>query len=206
MKACATVNALTAPPPLSLRAYLQAEFARRCSNNSQYSLRSFAMHLGVDHSTLSQLLRGKRPLTERMIRKLGSRLKLREDEISTFVTFESLFSVPHPGRVQEVQQLVNDTLSLISNPHHFSILELVHLDEFEPDSRWIARVLDTSIDEVNVALSRLTRLGLLEMSSREQWIDRSDLSSGGFGDFMKVTLERLAQRARELWSGELKTH
>ena len=52
--------------------------------------------------------------------------------------------------------------------YHFAILELTRLSEFRADSRWIARVLDISVDEVNVALQRLIRLDLLDMA-----VDRS---------------------------------
>ena len=38
--------------------------------------------------------------------------------------------------------------------------------EFRPDTRWSARVLDTPPDAVNVALQRLTRLGLLKWCRR----------------------------------------
>jgi hypothetical protein len=49
--------------------------------------------------------------------------------------------------------------------YHFAILELTRLQDFQPDSRWIARVLGLNPDEVNIALARLMRLGLLEMVS-----------------------------------------
>jgi len=66
---CAAVktNLASAPPrpteATSFRLRLQAELARRCAGNPRYSLRAFARRLGVDHSTLSQLLRGRRALT-----------------------------------------------------------------------------------------------------------------------------------------------
>jgi len=75
-------------PSSSFRLYIQSEFARRLSSNPQYSLRSFALQLGIDHSTLSQLLREKRALTPRMIKTLGARLGLRTEEIEKFVALE----------------------------------------------------------------------------------------------------------------------
>ena len=47
-------------PSNSLRLRLQSELAERCAANPQYSLRSFALHLGNDHST-SRRPRRKRP-------------------------------------------------------------------------------------------------------------------------------------------------
>jgi len=75
-------------PSTGFRLYLRSELARRLSSNPQYSLRSFALQLGINHSTLSQLLRGKRALTPRMIKTLGARLGLRPEEIEAFVARE----------------------------------------------------------------------------------------------------------------------
>jgi predicted enzyme related to lactoylglutathione lyase len=40
------------------RELLQRELAKRCAENPQFSLRAFAKALRIDHSTLSQILRG----------------------------------------------------------------------------------------------------------------------------------------------------
>jgi transcriptional regulator with XRE-family HTH domain len=58
------------------RHFLQAELGRRCARNPQYSLRAIANYLAIDHATISQMLRGKRPLTARAISRLGTRLGL----------------------------------------------------------------------------------------------------------------------------------
>ena len=179
---------------LSFKAYLQSQLARRCSTNSQYSLRSFAMQLEIDHSTLSQLLRGKRRLTERMIRRLSDRLSLSAAEIDAFVGFEKLQQPTESSGIGETQRLLRDTLSLISNPHHLNILELVHLEQFKPDARWIARLLDIPTDEVNIALSRLLRLGLLEMSTPTRWTDKSVGSATRLSDFITEAIVNLSKR------------
>ncbi|MBL8176412.1 MAG: hypothetical protein JNK48_17180 [Bryobacterales bacterium] len=46
---------------------------------------------------------------------------------------------------------------------NFAILELTRLDDVQSDSRGIARMLGNAVDEANIALSRLCRLGLLRM-------------------------------------------
>jgi DNA-binding transcriptional regulator YdaS (Cro superfamily) len=44
---------------------LESELARRRARNPRYSLRAFAGRLRIDHSTLSQWMRGRRTLTPR---------------------------------------------------------------------------------------------------------------------------------------------
>jgi transcriptional regulator with XRE-family HTH domain len=60
---------------LMMRAALEAELSRRRARNPRYSLRAFAGSLGLDHSTLSQILRGERRLTLRMAERLEKRLQ-----------------------------------------------------------------------------------------------------------------------------------
>jgi transcriptional regulator with XRE-family HTH domain len=61
---------------VQFRSLLCDELARRRGANSRYSLRSFARALRIDHSTLSQILRGRRPLTRASMRRLARRLRI----------------------------------------------------------------------------------------------------------------------------------
>ncbi len=164
MKSTLTTN--TPTPDTSFRLLLQSELARRCTRNAQYSLRAFAVHLQVDHSTLSQWLRGRRPMTARSIETIGQTLGLSAPAIQGYVE-RALRDTDETGF------LTRETVAVIADWYHFAILELTRLSEFRADSRWIARVLDVSVDEVNVALQRLIRLDLLDMASTDRWVDKS---------------------------------
>lgn len=178
---------------------LQAELARRCTNNAQYSLRAFAKFLGVDHSTLSQVLRGKRPLTSRSVRKFAARLGFAAEDIERWITCEErLARLPDDDVIHEVRRLAQDTASLIADWHHYAILELIHVNDFKPDSRWIARVLGISVDEVNVAAQRLLRLGLLEMTGQDRWIDHLGDARTSIKGFAQAAAERFLQQVRRL--------
>ncbi len=54
------------------------------------------------------------------------------------------------------------------------------------------------IDEVNVALQRLLRLGMLEMIEPARWIARCGDTVAGVEGFTQAALERLAEAARAL--------
>jgi transcriptional regulator with XRE-family HTH domain len=58
-----------------LRTILGNEFARRKRINRRYSLRAFARSVEIEHSTLSQLLRGKRAMTWRSIRSIAATMR-----------------------------------------------------------------------------------------------------------------------------------
>lgn len=157
------------PLPPGFRDYLREELARRCARNAQYSLRAFAIYLGVHHSTLSQLMRGKRTVTRAVVEKFGFKLGLKPEEIERYVQIEA----SRPGRSlpDERTQLARDTAGVLEDWRNFAILELTRLSDFQPDSRWIARMLGITVDEVNVAVSRLCRLRLLRMD-KDGWKDQ----------------------------------
>ncbi|MBI3407348.1 MAG: TIGR02147 family protein [Planctomycetes bacterium] len=194
-----TTTTSAATTPDTFRVMLQAELAGRCARNPHYSLRAFAKFLGVHHATLSQLLRGKRRLTARVIEKLGGRLGLGADTIQRYLAINDASFDRFPGleATPEVKQLTCDVANLIAEGHHYTILELTRLRDFVPDSRWIARVLGISSDDVNVALTRLVRLDLLEMAG-ERWIDKSGAVETGMEDFALTALRNVTEQARRL--------
>jgi transcriptional regulator with XRE-family HTH domain len=59
---------------IGFRGLLAGELTRRAAKNRRYSVRAFARHLGVDHATLSQWLRGRRTITPRTVALLAPRL------------------------------------------------------------------------------------------------------------------------------------
>jgi transcriptional regulator with XRE-family HTH domain len=135
---------------MSIRALLQAELDRRRLANRRYSLRAFARSLAVDHSTLSQILRGKRRLTARNVHVFGRHLRLAARDIEELAALE----------------------------HESAVLDAVGRPAFRPDSRWLASVTGIPLDAVNFTLQRLLRKRKLTMASREQWL-RVEERSGG---------------------------
>jgi transcriptional regulator with XRE-family HTH domain len=65
---------------MTFRELLAAELRRRCRKNRRYSLRAFGRALGVDHSTLSQVMRGGRRLTPRSVLRIAPRLGIPQHE------------------------------------------------------------------------------------------------------------------------------
>ena len=108
-------------------------------------------------------------MTARSIETIGQALRLPLSAIEQYVDHARRESEDSSARTPGV--LTAETVSAIAEWYHFAILELTRLTEFRPDSRWIARVLDISVDEVNVALQRLIRLDLLDMAAHDRWVD-----------------------------------
>lgn len=131
---------------------LKVELETRQELNTAYSLRSFARFLETSPATLSQVISGKRQLgrksQEKMLEKLGYRhnaplnKKPKKEEI----------------RIQE------DLFELIGHWYYFAILSLANLKGAKANPRWIASQLNITVEESNQAISRLERLGIIQIN------------------------------------------
>jgi transcriptional regulator with XRE-family HTH domain len=150
----------------NFRALLQTELVDRCRKNPGYSLRAFARSLGVEASALSQIISGKRPLTDKMRIRLGSALGLPLTRIKNIPADDD-------GRTEGFQQITLDQFAVISDWYHYAILELTNVVGFKSEAAWISKRLGITKLEANVAVERLMRLGLLE-ERNGRWIDASE--------------------------------
>ncbi len=161
--------------PKDFKLFLQEEFERRCHKNSSYSLRAFAVFLGLHHAALSLIIRGKRPLSKKMIIRIGRKLSLGPSEISNYLTtnnFKELLPLTDMTSENSIQLSI-DTFKALSEWKHDAILELTRLSEFKGDFNWISQTLDIPVNEVQIAVERLTRLGFLIVDETGKWLDVS---------------------------------
>jgi transcriptional regulator with XRE-family HTH domain len=166
---------------------LAQELEARRARNVRYSLRAFAVYLGTDHSTLSQILRGRRAAPARQIRAWSNKLGLDAEEAAVWVAIEHSAS-------EIDRHWTAEALGIVTGRVHWRILELSRAPEFRPDSRWLAEQIGVSADQVNLAVSRLLRLGLLEMTG-SQWKEPTGLGKLTESEFRKVALRLVREKA-----------
>jgi transcriptional regulator with XRE-family HTH domain len=132
--------------PRSIEVMLRAEFERRRRSNARFSVRAFALVLGVDSASLSQIMRGRRKLSARGADALAARLGVAP---------------------REHEATVNESLR---HGHERRVLRQIAAPGFVPSSRYLARRLRLRADDVNAALARLLRAGRLSMLSTTRWV------------------------------------
>jgi transcriptional regulator with XRE-family HTH domain len=165
--------------------FLKKELAVRCEKNPAYSLRSFARHLQISHTTLSQVLSGKRPLTVKSQRQMALALGLSPKEIDQF------HNPKGPTFDEKFEKMDLEHFELLAEWHHDAILELTHLKTFKPDCRWIALVLDLNVHQVELAVERLFKLGYLKLEKGGKWRDVSvNNTNNHVGDFTNMALRK----------------
>ncbi|MBY0503930.1 MAG: helix-turn-helix domain-containing protein [Bryobacteraceae bacterium] len=175
---------------------LQIEFEARKTKNPRYSLRAFAASIGAEHSTVSQILRGTRPVPTGTIRAWALKLGMLPEEAAIYVAASHAATPESSRRAQQLLHWTAEALAVINEPVHFDILRMTRDPGFRPDVRWISRQTGVSIDHVNIALTRLLRLQLLEMASGE-WKDVTGFQELTERKVRKLALERVRWAAAE---------
>lgn len=133
---------------MSVATFLQDEFERRRARNARYSLRAFARALDIDHATLSQMMRGQRQISDRTLEKFARQLGMAKSELE---------------RWREIDRFDEKLLDAAADGAH-------------PSSPALASQMSAGIDQVNVALHRLLRLGLLTMEGKRWRVSKGALS------------------------------
>lgn len=177
---------------------LRDELKSRQAKNPNFSMRSFARWLGVSPAQLSQLLSGKRPMTIKMATNISIKLGLSPVEYSELLNSYLLESNRVPES-QPISSLSEDQFRLIADWYHFAILSLTKLPRAKSDSQWIARQLGISVAEAREAVSRLIRLGLLEIKPQFRQIGspvmvESSIPSAAIQKFHKQLLSLVIEK------------
>ena len=130
---------------MGLAAYLRHELSLRQARNPAYSLRAFGRDLGCDHATVSQWIRGQRPVSPQAFERVCARLGLGSAEAQLVAAFDPI------------------DLDIMAATRGLPA----------PTAAKVAHDAGTSIDQVNISLSRLLRLGLLRMHG-DRWVGRDE--------------------------------
>jgi transcriptional regulator with XRE-family HTH domain len=177
---------------VTFRDRLEQEFAARRAINARFSLRAFAALLGADHATLSQILRGKRSVPVERIGPWARKLKLSAEEIAVYAAVGRIADENARLREEQLRHWAAEMLALLTQPVHCEMLRLSRQKGFQADSRWVAQEAGVTVDAVNIALSRLLRLGLMEVTADGVWRDKTELDEVTPQRFRKFVAERIA--------------
>ena len=170
---------------------LKDEFLSRKAKNSRYSLRSFAKFIDITPSHVSMIFSGKRHLSHEMALKVSKKLKWSKEKRKYFVSLLE-FENPKSDENKEIafssiQKLESDhlnfnpmdidTFEVISAWYYSAILILLPLLKVKASLNIISKRLKLNSMEVENAMKRLERLGLVK-SKANYWI--------GIYDYLKV--------------------
>ena len=143
---------------------LQKIYHSRKANNPSYSYRSYAKSIGMAPSCLSEILSGKRKLTERMLRSLKANLD--ENEFSGISALPELV-----GKKQEIykaslrRQLPEQDYHIVREPVFYSILCLLETAPKDTSAEYFASKLSLPVDKVREAIDLLLKRKYVQLSN-----------------------------------------
>ncbi len=133
--------------------------------NPHWSLRAFGQRLGISSGALSEILRGKRPISLQTRRRMVERLQLSPLEQKQILV--DGIADNRSGSATDYHELDSDAFHMISDWWHFAILNLVKTVGFKPEVPWLSKRLGLPSPTVKEAWQRLLRLGYLQKSGEK---------------------------------------
>lgn len=159
---------------MNYRDILKYELDTRMAENSQYSLRAFAQLLKTSASMLSLILSGKRNLSAKKAFEVCRVLKFDTRKTDYFITLVQLEGARSPESILKLQEKMEqlrpksapvnlelDVFKLISDWHHYPIIEMTRTTLPTPTTESVAKYLGVSTKTAEEAIERLQRLELL---------------------------------------------
>lgn len=161
------------------RDILEAELERKQKKNPAFSLRSFAKSLGVSHTTLSQVLSGKRTPSYQMANKLLMGLdvnkRIEEDFLYSIAhehankktermnpVFRKIITKRSYDYAGEARYLELEKFKVISDWYHYAIFVMIQKDNFKYDTQAMANTLNLKKEQVKRAIERLISLNIIK--------------------------------------------
>lgn len=141
---------------------LHKAFLEKRKRNASFSLRAFAKQLGISSGNLSEILRGNRKISRKLVERIIERLAISPEEAGELIKIFPQKNEKQPKDSKNIySQISMDQYHAIADWYHFAILSLAETDNFKSDPKWIANRLGIKIQEANSSMERLLRLGLL---------------------------------------------
>ena len=167
----------------------------------------------MNPSLLSKILRGQVGVSSKRFEKICERMTLgpteraqlasAEDRRRMFKKQEHLFRELQNTSTQ--MRDMADQFQVIADWYHYAILELIAMDTFQSDERWISRKIGVTYSEVVEARERLLRLGMLSIDENGKWTDTSGNVTNSGGQHSTVALRKLQSQVLHLALGALES-
>ena len=185
--------------------WLENLLAEKIKTNPQFSLRAFARLVGVSPAVLSRILSGKRNLTFNLAVRIADGLVLgpidRNQLYSLFTHTKSNENIKEDSHEKE---LSIDCFNAMKDWYHYGITQLLYMESFNEDPKWIAKMLSITELEAKLAIDRLIRLEMIDRDENGKiyrtnfhLAASTDVASAGIRHFQKQILEKSIKSLEE---------
>lgn len=143
--------------------FLKNQLEKMRQVNRRASVRSMGRKVNISAGRLSEMLNGKRNLSEYYADKIALGLKLSSADRQELY---SLIST-HSRKILSEYELLESEIALLSSWEHYAVLSLMTLPEFRSEPSWIAQRLGLSAERAQASLRLLENLNLIKKENGE---------------------------------------
>ena len=145
---------------------LKQDLSLKQRENPHYSLRAYARDIGVHPSTLSLILKGKRPLPYKNTSLIARKLRLNDSEHTRFMesvlrSKANIDDIKIPA-MDERFMLDESHFSIIAEWEHYVVLDLFDIESFVATCPEIAARLAITEHRASVVVDNLLTAGLIK--------------------------------------------
>ena len=154
---------------VNLSLLLQNILEARKTKNKRYSMRALARDINISPGRLSNILNNKYiPGQTTANRILETIIKCQEERQDVLRIIEQ--TLKQKKMLDGTHQIMEAEFSVVSDWHHFAILNLMETDNYRQDAKWIAKRLN--LDEITVtnSLNTLLMLGLVKLNEENKLV------------------------------------
>lgn len=193
------------------RDILLEHLSRRQEEDPSFGIRAYSRELGISASQLSEVLRGIHGISPARAQDIASRLNLNERQQRLFCDLV----VAETGRSKVTRQAAKkrlqgaaaeikkhifdeDSFRLIADWYHLAILALAETKSFSSNIEAIAKRLDISVHQAEMAVQRLLRVGMLKQNGKDLELHaaQSMTSDGVPSEAIRLFQSQILQKAR----------
>ena len=161
---------------LHIQALLNEKLMEYRTVNPRFSIRAFALKLGMQPSATNEILKGQRRVSAKMAAKIADKLMLNPSErarlLATFpITLKRNSKISNfKDEEMKTLQLSSKQFEVISDPIHFAILSLMKTKNFISDLDWMAMRFAKSKYRIASAIKNLLDLELIKKNKFGEYI------------------------------------
>lgn len=162
-----------------LAAFLRDRIADIQSKNPRVSIRSICIRAGISSGRMTDLLNGRRALSEYYAEKLVFGLKLHRQERDDLYSFITVHSRKAPQRRLQTESQFSEIVGW----ENYAILNILKTQNHIPTAAWIAERLSIAPDLVAQSLESLFQRGLIKKTGDGfEWVSDYITSSWEFSN------------------------
>jgi uncharacterized protein (TIGR02147 family) len=181
----------------SSQTWLANLLEEKSKKNPLFSMRAFARLVDVSPAVLSRILSGKRKLTFNLAVRIADALVLGPEERELLYSFYTTNNEERTEEIKKEKELSIDCFNAMKEWYHYGITQLLYVENFHEDYKWMAKMLSISELEAKLAIERLLRLEILDRDEKGKlyrtathFSTTTDIASAGIRHFQKQILEK----------------